>query len=905
LAAAGGGPFRVEVTGLPAQLSAGPRGAGSGTRTQFVAGANTAGVDLGVNRGADYCQANPDLVTVCYSGGNVLTGPNAGNPVILNLRYSAGNASSGLVAGAGGHDDSGYGVGVHSTAMPANQVGSVFGLGRRRLTGTTFAAAYLRAFVSFGPGESTGAIFQLTGPATASLFLDLNALFLSVPPAAGDNPHPVATTNFTNSSDEATSGPLVGKVSLGDIDVSEDDSTLYAVNLFDRRLYKIPLDNPSAAARFDIPTGACGDPDDARPFGLGEDAGLIYVGLVCSAESTGLVADLEVAVYSFDPGPNTFSASPVLTAPFNYARGCANGSATFPLSGGCGATSLAAWQPWQDNPTATPSVPQPMLTDLAFDHGDLVLGLRDRYAEQSAGGLRTAGDILRACRAGSGWTLESNGGCGGIATAGADTGQGPGPGPGPASGFGEYYFADRYSDFHSELSMGTLVQVPGFPDVGVTVFDPVFSGGGTTFDGGVRWLRNTTSFDGFAPGDSVRSYRLYDDSGDFQPGDPLFGKANGLGDLQALCDPAPLQIGNRVWMDTDRDGVQDPGEMPLANVTLLLYDASGAQIGSTVTDAGGEWYFNFHVGASDPSTADNDVVSPDPYQVQVFVAVDPAELAPGGDLDGKVATVAHADGSANGGERDSDAVPVNVPGGVGARTGITVTLGGPGEDDHSFDIGFGVAPTLDYGDLPDNVAGSPDYPTLLAGNGASHGIVPGLFLGASVDAEADGQPNAAANGDDVAASPDDEDGVVAADLNLTAGSAASIRVNATNTTGQTATLCGFVDFNADGDFSDPGEATQASVPTGSNNLQLTLGFTVPVGAAASTYARFRLSTDPVCSPAGPATDGEVEDYPVAIATVSPPTVPALDPLGLSLLGLALAVAALHALRVRQRRSTRG
>jgi hypothetical protein len=33
------------------------------------------------------------------------------------------------------------------------------------------------------------------------------------------------------------------------------------------------------------------------------------------------------------------------------------------------------------------------------------------------------------------------------------------------------------------------------------------------------------------------------------------GKAIGIGDLEVLCDPAPLQIGNWVWDDLNGDMV--------------------------------------------------------------------------------------------------------------------------------------------------------------------------------------------------------------------------------------------------------------------------------------------------------------------------------------------------------------
>ena len=53
------------------------------------------------------------------------------------------------------------------------------------------------------------------------------------------------------------------------------------------------------------------------------------------------------------------------------------------------------------------------------------------------------------------------------------------------------------------------------------------------------------------------------------------GKAGGVGgSLLFMPDPAPLEIGNRVWSDTDSDGVQDPGEDGISGVTVRLYNSS-------------------------------------------------------------------------------------------------------------------------------------------------------------------------------------------------------------------------------------------------------------------------------------------------------------------------------------------
>src|SRR6202007_1310238 len=47
-------------------------------------------------------------------------------------------------------------------------------------------------------------------------------------------------------------------------------------------------------------------------------------------------------------------------------------------------------------------------------------------------------------------------------------------------------------------------------------------------------------------------------------------------------------IGNKVWEDSNYNGIQDSGEKGLDGVTVKLYDAtSGALKGTTVTDNGG------------------------------------------------------------------------------------------------------------------------------------------------------------------------------------------------------------------------------------------------------------------------------------------------------------------------------
>jgi ELWxxDGT repeat protein len=177
----------------------------------------------------------------------------------------------------------------------------------------------------------------------------------------------------------------------------------------------------------------------------------------------------------------------------------------------------------------------------------------------------------------------------------------------------------------------------------------------------------------------------------------------------------------------------------------------------------------------------------------------------------------------------------------------------------------------DYGDAPDASVGmgSGNYNTVSADSGPSHRVIAGIHLGASVDADDGTLQNVAADADDMDQTPpDDEDGLVNPVLDLTVGvgTQPTVDVTVTNTTGATATLYGWFDYNNDGVFNNATERAQIAVPNGTAAGVVTLIFpTVPIGYTGQTYARFRLSTDAAASdPIGTAADGEVEDYAVTI-----------------------------------------
>ncbi len=58
-----------------------------------------------------------------------------------------------------------------------------------------------------------------------------------------------------------------------------------------------------------------------------------------------------------------------------------------------------------------------------------------------------------------------------------------------------------------------------------------------------------------------------------------------------------ILLGDRVWRDTNANGVQDAGEPGIANVTVRLADCSGNTLATTYTDANGIYSFVVTAGS--------------------------------------------------------------------------------------------------------------------------------------------------------------------------------------------------------------------------------------------------------------------------------------------------------------------
>ena len=629
---------RVEFSNLPVGAFPGPKGAGSGTATQFVTLPATA--SLGVNDPGDYCQQNPEFVTSCFRTGAAGAG-------IINFPSTAGTTSATSNTGVSTPT-------THSLAVPVSAVGSVRGIAYNRSTKSIYSAAFAKTGTGYGP-SGPGGIYstdRATGATTA----------LAVTIAADNAINHSPTSVITDPNAEInTFWNAVGHEAWADIDIAADDTRLFGTNMADAKVYSIALNAAGAAtgsAALPAPTLPADAPCAAGnlvPGALKWSGSALWVGFTCTGPAA---ANLHGYVFKYSAGAGTPSLA--ASFPLNYTRGCG-------YTGGCSSGQWNAWTVTNTTlvgnlGTSLVSYPQPWLADIEFtENGQLLIGINDRFGDQSLkAGLRTltgtafgdgegmaVGDVIRLVPQAAGFALDP-----------AYTFGGPSSSSAPDPIGGELFPAA--GGFHDEISLGSLAYRLGSGVVASTAMDPapvnaaLPSGATAVNAGGVLWLDSTT-------GARTQSYNIFDSS------DPTtFGKANGLGDLELLCDRAPLEIGNRVWFDANANGQQDAEEAPIGGVTVHLYDGA-VLLGTTVTGEDGSWYFNDAnvLGGLKPNHS---------YSVKLD---NPADKGTG-PLKNYVPTPATV-GNPN---TDSNAVD------MGGSPAVMFTTGSPGANDHTLDIGI-------------------------------------------------------------------------------------------------------------------------------------------------------------------------------------------------------------------------
>ncbi len=673
------GPYRVEFT-IPASLNSfysGAAGSSSKTSVQFVASA-PATASFGVNYPRDYCQSSPPLLVPCFVSGDPLaTGSTVANEkAIVSIPYTAINATP-----------------TPTGLASMSQVGSVWGSVYQRSSQKLFSSAFLKRHSGLGR-LGLGGIYvtTVTSSPSSTTYVNLETLGINLGTTAlGTRTLPAS--GLVSSSDP-TAFSLVGKVGLGDMALSDDESKLFVVDLFNKQLLVLNIGNPAKASltaadlqTIAIPAPNCTD-GVARPFGITVYRGKAYVGVVCTGENNvnTPLTNLNAYVYEMNVATLSFNPTPIITIPLNYTKGYVH--STYTIMGN-------TWNAWSDNFTdfrtnnvaafaVRTALAQALLSDITFtDNGDMVLGLMDRAGHQLGYQQRRpndnsanptlysgyiGGDILRARFDGTQWNLENNGR---VSSPMSGTLSGSGVGNGQGPGGGEFYGEDDYPDdnataIHQETFQGGMGVVPGTNQTVATVMDPI-----SVFSGGFSWFNNTN-------GNSDKRYQIYVSN---TAGDVTLGKANGLGIISIACNPAPIQIGNRVWNDLNNNGTQDAGEPALAGILVVLKGPGLPPAGTTVTSGtNGEYYFSNATGTNTTGFA---------YSLTGLTSGGSYSLTFPTSVSAGVFTLSTKPDSATG--TNADAIDAD-PNAAGV---VSFTLGQAGENNFSFDAAYASIPMLD------------------------------------------------------------------------------------------------------------------------------------------------------------------------------------------------------------------
>lgn len=167
---------------------------------------------------------------------------------------------------------------------------------------------------------------------------------------------------------------------------------------------------------------------------------------------------------------------------------------------------------------------------------------------------------------------------------------------------------------------------------------------------------------------------------------------------------------------------------------------------------------------------------------------------------------------------------------------------------------------FDHGDAPERYGAAIHEIDVSRDRGTGH-YLNYVYLGSSVDPEPSPLHSPGADGDDLHGK-DDEDGVLLPEM--TRADTVAVPVKVTVHEGSYGVLYGWIDWNADGDFTDPGEKIAGPINLfESGTTTLTLAVPAYADTSRSVYARFRIGENKP-NPSGLQTWGEVEDYLVTV-----------------------------------------
>jgi len=638
---------RVEVDPTSKGLYAGANAAGSATLVTMVTDGDVHNVSL--SSVANYCQTKPDVIMAAMPG---YFDHGDSTPYGYGSLFKVPLPDQGDYFG----DDSL--ATKRTTLLDVDDTGSVWGITYKKDAKEIFLASNIKRNVPLkGEQDSPksvnpGIIYKYDIASEAlSVFTTIPDVVTSeANTSLNERIYDDSAAEDSDDYDQPTRA-YVARQGLGDLDISEDGTTLYTINLLAKELVSIDATTGSIVSSVAIPnpytSSECND-TMVRPWGIKVKGTDIYMGSVCEDN---IENDVGAVVQKYDGSSFTTIAQ---TNTLLFLRPEAWNAKN----------DIEKGDAFQNHNWADGNgIAQPMLTDISFTNkGDLVLGYTSRGSYNQ--NTELMGDIRKMCLESNGTytdesTPEAPTSCESHMQTYKDDGQ----------EFYEFYTGEFHRDYyHQEAALGTIVQIPGMTSILVAMIDgsEVWQPGsvvlmGNTFD--ENRSVNKRGAQGTIHSDEV------DDGGEREP----FGaKAGGMGDIEILCEMPPIEVGNSVWSDENKDGIQNPGEPVMVGVEVNL-TYNGTLIGSTTSDANGYYYFG---GPNNVNLIDdNTIESGKEYNLSIALT----------EVGAKIPTTANVNANADD-TIDNDAVLYD--------NSAVITFTTTTHNEHSLDFGFKYPATL-------------------------------------------------------------------------------------------------------------------------------------------------------------------------------------------------------------------
>ncbi|EGC30654.1 hypothetical protein DICPUDRAFT_58166 [Dictyostelium purpureum] len=518
-----------------------------GDTVQFPVASKT-GVNLGIIYPTDFCQDEIKIFISCFVKGDT----NKDVPVAVSFPY-------------GSFSDLNNDYGDKEEILTLSDTRTIYGVGYDRKQNYLYVSPYKKQFASISPQTASSIFRKNLSTGQVSVYTDLAKIF---------------GFDFLAPQGRTSGDSLTYRILFGDLDIVGD--YIWVTNLYRNIVVKIPLRETPTKDNIKLIniTHDCGENGPWRIFGLGWDGNNMFVGGVCECSESFNQSALVGVIKKINNDEKT--TTDALVIPLNYPRGRLQTRIMYlsdqtPIFS---SVQNSTWVPWND--TAGNFKPQAQITDITFTGngggGNMIISFKDREGDSQS--VTPAGDMLIACKDSSGqYVLESAGVCGGLIGAnpiaiGNMVPQGPGGGE---------FFDDNFGNRdwqHDETSWGSAFYLPGSGELIGGSYD-LFSTNEAVLK---HWsLQNGRVLGGFI---------LIHGAGlDF-----VFNKVNGLGDIDSNCGLPNTYIGNYVWLDQNQNGLQDPNEKGIANITIQLFDTNNTLVNMTRTNENGIYQFQVHSG---------------------------------------------------------------------------------------------------------------------------------------------------------------------------------------------------------------------------------------------------------------------------------------------------------------------